>query len=114
MLKQKKYEKLEIIHANNLMNYIPKLKETFPELNEISDEDLYDRFIALKIQFYKTKEVPVNNLIRLTLPFAAILSILMLVSLPFVFILTGNWYYTNTNTTNAFILNWFRQLFNSY
>jgi len=90
------------------MDYIPKFRETFPELNRVSSEEMCDRWRSLGIDFYTEEKTDVKWWIRLTLPFAIILFILMLIGLPFVFIITGKWSYSNSEKSR--ILNWFRQL----
>lgn len=60
------------------------------------------------IDFYTEEQTPVKPLIRLTLPFAIILMILMLICSPILFIITGNWKYPLTKDNR--ILNWFRSL----
>lgn len=102
------FRKLKRVWSHNDMNYIPKFRETFPELNKVSNEEMCDRWISLGIEFYTEEETEVKWWIRLTLPFALILFILMIIGLPFVFMFTGKWSYGNGYKSR--ILNWFRQL----
>ena len=102
------YRKLKRVWSHNDMNYIPKFRETFPELNKVSSEEMCDRWISLGIDFYTEETNPVKPLLRLTLPFAVTLMLLMLIGLPFVFLITGSWYYPHTKKDR--ILNWFRSL----
>lgn len=102
------YRKLKRVWSNNHMRYIPKFRETFPELNKLSSEEMSDRWSNLDIEFYSEKLTPVKWWIRLTLPFAIILFVLMFIGLPFVFLITGNWHYPQGK--NNHILNWFRSL----
>jgi hypothetical protein len=90
------------------MNYIPKFRETFPELNKVSSEEMCDRWISLGIDFYTEEKVEVSIWMRLTLPFALTLMLLMIIALPVVFIVTGKWNYSLGG--NNRILNWFRAL----
>jgi hypothetical protein len=87
---------------------MPKFRETFPELNKVSSEEMCDRWCSLGIDFYTEEKTEVKGWIRLTLPFALILFVLMLVGLPFSFIITGKWSYGSGD--KSLILNWFRQL----
>ena len=105
------YQKLKRTWTHSYANYIPDFNNKFPELKKISREEMCDRFQSLDIDFYTQQKKPVNLLIRLTLPFAAILALLMIISLPFVFTLTGNWYYTETK--KPIIKNWFKKLFDN-
>ena len=102
------YRKLKRVWSHNDMNYIPKFKEIFPELNKISSEEMCDRWIELGIDFYTDEKTPVKPLIRLTLPFAITLMLLMFIALPFVFTITGKWSYPLGDKNK--ILNWFRSL----
>jgi hypothetical protein len=102
------YRKLKRTWSNGYANYIPRFKETFPELNKIDSEELCDRFIELDIEFYCEEETSVSPWLRLTMPFAIALIILMLLAIPFKFLITGKWGYSlgEKNT----ILNWFKAL----
>lgn len=102
------FKKLKRVWSHNDMSYIPKFRKTFPELNKLSSEEMCNRWVSLGIDFYTEESVVVNKWIRLTLPFALILMLLMLLSLPFVFILTGKWSYDTGD--NSRIINWFRAL----
>ncbi len=102
------FRKLERTWGHNDANYIPRFKETFPELKKVSSEELCNRFIAIGLDFYTDKKVEVSGLIRLTLPFALILFVLMFIGLPFAFMITGKWGYGDGK--NSRILNWFRAL----
>jgi hypothetical protein len=90
------------------MNYMPKFRETFPELNEVSSEDMCDRWIELGVDFYTDEKTPVKTWMRFTLPFAISLIILMLIGIPFCFLITGKWIYPLGEKNR--ILNWFRSL----
>ena len=90
------------------LEYIPRFRKTFPELSKLSSEDLCQRFRELDLEFYNEKQTKVKPFVRLTLPFAIVLMILMLLSLPLVFLFTGNWHYPHTKKDR--ILNWFRSL----
>lgn len=102
------YRKLKRVWSHNDMNYIPKFRETFPELKKVSNEEMCDRWISLGIDFYTDKQTPVSAWMRLTLPFAIALFVLMIIGIPFVFMLTGKWSYPLGKENK--ILNWFRSL----
>lgn len=102
------YRKLKRTWSHNDMNYIPRFRETFPELNKVSDEEMCDRWIKLGVDFYHEELRPVKTWVRLTLPFAIILIILMLICLPILFLATGGWKYPLGNKN--VVLNWFRVL----
>jgi len=102
------YRKLNKTWSHGYLNYIPQFQETFPELKKLSSEELCDRFQKLNMEFYYEKITPVKPWLRLTLPFAIILFILMFISLPINFIITGSWGYPLKEKN--YILNWFRSL----
>ena len=102
------FRKLKRVWSYNRFNYIPNFKETFPELNDVSYEEMCDRWCSLGIDFYTEEKVEVKGWIRLTLPFALILYVLMLIGLPFVFIITGKWGYGLGEKSR--VMNWFKAL----
>ncbi len=103
------YRKLKRTWSHNDLNYIPKFKELFPELKNVDNEELADRFIELGLDFYTEIKEPVKFITRLTLPIAILVMIIMLLFIPFNYIITGNWGYS-ISKTNPKLLNWFRSL----
>lgn len=103
------YRKLKRTWSHNDLNYIPRLKEVFPELSKLSSEELCDRFIDMKMDFYCEELTPVNIWTRLTLPFAVLFLFFMFLFTPINFLFTGNWGYS-LGKSNPKILNWFRSL----
>jgi len=102
------YNKLKRTWSNGYANYMPNFKKVFPELSKIDSEELCDRFQELKMDFYYEEKTPVPFWIRLTLPLAIILMILMLVFLPVHFMFTGEWSYSLGGKN--LLLNWFKSL----
>lgn len=102
------YRKLKRTWSNGYANYIPNFQKVFPELSKLDSEELCDRFQELNIEFYYEKLTPVKPLVRLTLPFAVLLIILMLIATPINFIFTGEWGYRLGKKNR--ILNWFNAL----
>lgn len=102
------YRKLKKTWSHNSLNYLPNFRKVFPELNKLTNEELCDRFIDLKLDFYYEKKTPVNIWIRLTLPFALVAILLMLLALPINFLVTGQWGYSLGKENK--ILNWFKSL----
>jgi len=102
------YRKLKRTWSNGYANYMPKFKEVFPELKNVDSEELCDRFIDLKMEFYYEEKTKVPFWMRLTLPFALLLMITMLLATPINFIFTGEWGYSLGDKN--IILNWFRAL----
>lgn len=102
------YRKLKRTWAHNDARYIPGFKETFPELNNLSSEELCERWLVLGVDFYTEKQKPVKWYIRLTLPIAMLVWLGMFITLPIHFILYGTWGYSLGK--NNYIYNWFSQL----
>ena len=102
------FRKLKRTWSHNDLNYIPKFRETFPELNKLSSEDLCDRFSELGVDFYVEHKTPVKLWVRFTVPFAVITILLMVLFSPIKFLFTGKWGYSYGD--KAFLLNWFRAL----
>jgi hypothetical protein len=102
------YRKLRRTWSNGYANYMPNFKKVFPELSNIGSEELCDRFIELNIEFYCEEQTPVNFWMRLTLPFATLTMLLMILILPITFLITGRWGYSLGEKNR--LLNWFRAL----
>jgi hypothetical protein len=102
------FRKLKRTWSHGYTNYIPNLTKVFPELSKIDSEELCNRLIELKLDFYHEEQVPVKLCMRLTLPFAILVFISMFLALPLVFLITGKWSYSLGEKN--IILNWFRAL----
>ena len=102
------YKKLKRTWSNGYANYVPNFKKVFPELKKLTSEELCDRFIELQMDFYHEEKAPTPLLIRLTMPFAVILFVVMLVGVPFNYLATGRWGYSLGKDNK--ILNWFRSV----
>lgn len=102
------YRKIKRTCNNNYLNCTPEFIRTFPELKHLDDEELANRFMELKLDFYTEEVKPIPKLIRLTLPFAVVLWLLMFIFAPLLFIITGKWGYSLGKKN--IIYNWFTQL----
>ena len=102
------YRKLKRTWSNGYANYMPRFKKVFPELSKLSSEEMADRLIELKMDFYYEEKEPVKIWVRLTLPFALLAMIIMIVGLPLTFLITGNWGYSLGEKNR--LLNWFKAL----
>lgn len=102
------YRKLKRTWSHNSIHYIPGFRKAFPELSKVDDEEMANRFADLGIDFYTEEKAPVPLMMRLTLPIALILFVLMLIWLPIQFIITGKWGYALKKENK--ILNWFKAL----
>ena len=76
------------------------LKEHLPELQNKSADDIKESLRNSRLMFFTKKAVPVPFLIRLTLPIAVIVTILMILFMPVKFIFTGVWGYKRNRITN--------------
>ena len=94
---------------NNCCWYLEReLKKAFPELKQLRSEELCDRFAEMNIDFYETVREKASPLIRLTLPFAIIVILLMIVGMPILFMIRGYWGFTLKDSSRLF--NWFKAL----
>jgi hypothetical protein len=102
------YRKLKRVSAHGYGNYIPNFKEVFPELSNISSEEISNRWDNLGIDFYTEKRQPVPILRRLTLPFGLLTLLILFISLPIAFIVKGYWGYDFGK--KSFVYNWLKSL----
>lgn len=85
------------------------LKKSIPELTEYQKQRIRDDEIVrfAPFEFYKRRKKVDNFFLRLTILFIPIVWLLLVVSLPFNFIITGRWGYDYDK------LNWFTKWMNS-
>jgi hypothetical protein len=102
------YRKLKRVWSHGYVKYIPNFKKVFPELKKLSSDELCDRFIELNLDFYSEELTPVPFYIRLTLPFAILTMFIMIIGIPIIFFITGEWNYSFSEKNR--LLNWFRSL----
>lgn len=70
-----------------------ELKNRIPELKKIDCEIIADKLRGSNLEFYKTVEMETPFFIRLTLPFAVIFFLLLLIFMPINYFITGEWGY---------------------
>lgn len=99
------FTELKRVYSQGYMNYVPKFQETFPELKNLTREELADRFNSLGIEFYTTERKPVPILIRFTMPFAFVTFVIMVFFMPLHYLITGHWHYSLKD--NSKLMNWF-------
>mgnify|MGYP001455934434 CR=1 FL=1 len=82
-----------------------ELKKRIPELKSVDVDYIESNLMGTGLEFYRIskKEVPLS--IRLTLPFAIITFIVLFVTSPIKFMITGKWGYSNEA-----LRNWFNSL----
>lgn len=99
------FTELRRVWSHGYMKYIPKFEEVFPELEGVDREEMANRFKKLGIEFYTTEKKPVPLLVRLSMPFAFITFIIMLITSPIHYFITGRWEYQLKS--NGKLMNWF-------
>ena len=99
------FTELKRVYSQGYMNYVPNFQETFPELKNLTREELADRFMSLGIEFYTAERKPVPILIRLTMPFAFVTVAIMVLFMPLHYLITGQWSYSLKD--NSKLMNWF-------
>ena len=71
----KMFTELKRVYSQGYMNYVPNFQKTFPELKNLTREELADRFKSLGVEFYTAERKPIPILIRLTMPFAFVTAV---------------------------------------
>lgn len=82
-----------------------ELRKAIPDLQRLSTEEVDYAIKGLNIEYLYREKVKANPFIRLTLPLAAVVWVLMMFFLPVNYLLVGKWGYQN-----EFLENWFRSL----
>lgn len=99
------FTELKRVYSQGYMNYVPNFQETFPELKNLTREELADRFKSLGVEFYTAERKPIPILIRLTMPFAFVTVAIMVLFKPLHYFITGHWHYRLKY--NCKLMNWF-------
>ena len=102
------FRKLKRTHTHGYGNYIPNFDKIFPELNKVSSVEMCKRWQKLGVDFYTEILTPVKPFVRITLPFAILLLLIMIIGMPILFLITGSWKYPLSDKSK--IYNWFREL----
>ena len=82
-----------------------ELKRVIPELKNVNIDSLDDHLRGSDLEFYYREKKSVPLLVRLTLPVAIVLWILLFVTMPLKFIITGKWGYNI-----VWFMNWYNAL----
>jgi hypothetical protein len=82
-----------------------QLRKTFPELKEMLIVEIEERLSELDFDFYQDEKVKASLLVRLTIPFALVLMVLLVAAMPINYMITGRWGYKW-----QWLSNWFRSL----
>ena len=102
------FKTLRRVYSYGSMNNIPNFDTIFPELKDISKEELYRRFADANIEFFVTKREPVSFLMRLTFPLALIVMLLMIIFMPINYLITGDFKYDEDKFPQLW--NWFEKI----
>jgi hypothetical protein len=70
-----------------------ELINRIPELKKINSEYIIDNMRGSNMEFYYKEEIKTSLLIRLTLPFALIIMLILLIVMPINYIISGKWGY---------------------
>jgi len=79
-----------------------ELKKVIPELKVSTSDHIEDCLRGSGLEFYRVTNKKVPVFIRLTLPFAAITFVVLFLTLPIKFMVTGKWGYDNERLRNWF------------
>jgi len=83
-------------------------KAAFPELSKLELEEVQDRLRELKLEYFARQRIATNPWVRLTLPLGLLVVLLLLISLPIKFMITGAWEYNLKK--NLPLYNWLEYL----
>jgi len=81
------------------------LRDAFPELKNLSVDDITDSLSTNDIVILQETRKPVPLLVRLTFPFGVVALLLLIITLPLKFMITGSWHYKWMGLNN-----WFKAL----
>ena len=79
------------------------IKDAIPELKKVDVDHICDHLRGTDMEFYYSEKKKTPFYIRLTMPFAIIAAVLMLLFMPVKYIITGTWGYQW-----QWLINWFR------
>jgi len=99
---------IENVTSFGSMNYIPDFDKIFPELKDLSREELYRRFSQSNIKFFMVHNKKVPSLLRLTMPLAIILILIMFIMMPINYFVTGSFRYDTDKYIKVW--NWFEAI----
>lgn len=102
------FQKIKRVYSRGDLNYLPKFRENFPELNMVDREDLAERFMDMGVDFYTEEETKVPFIVRLTMPFAFLTMLLMFIFIPINYLIKGRWGYSLGKTNKLY--NWFKSV----
>ena len=102
------FNKLENVTSFGSMNYIPDFDKIFPELKDLSRDELYRRFSQSNVMFFMVHKKKVSALLRLTMPLAIILILIMFIMMPINYFVTGSFRYNTDRYIKLW--NWFEAI----
>lgn len=102
------FNKLENVTSFGSMNYIPDFDKIFPELKDLSRDELYRRFSQSNVRFFMVHKKKVPALLRLTMPLAIILILIMIIMMPINYFVTGSFRYNTDRYIKLW--NWFEAI----
>ena len=82
-----------------------ELKKRIPELKGLNADTITDNLRGSNLEFFYKEKVETNVLIRLTLPFALIIGLILFIFSPINYMITGHWGYKT-----KWLTNWFKAL----
>lgn len=100
------YAKYKKIYIKEDYDFYESFKKKFPELEKVSSEELQNRFYELGVYLYQKERIYTSFWLRLTMPFAFILMVLMYILSPINYFITGSFYYDLKE--DNILLKWFR------
>jgi hypothetical protein len=93
------------VKTENYYSTAFELKNKIPELSKIDVEVLESHLRRSGLQMVRKKSVKTPFWVRFTLPLAFTVLLILLITLPIKYMVTGSWYYKNEK-----LMNWFRSV----
>lgn len=82
-----------------------QLRQAFPELKKMLIVEIEERLSELDFDFYQDEKLKTSLLVRLTIPFALVVMVVLIAVMPINYMITGRWGYKW-----EWLSNWFRSL----
>lgn len=93
------------LKRENYYNTASELQKRIPELKKVDVEIITSHLRGSNLDFYKQEKKPIKLGIRLTLPFALIVMLILIILTPINYLITGRWSYRM-----LWLLNWLKAL----
>lgn len=106
----KTFRKIYPVSLHGYFSLTSRFKKEFPELKHLDDEEFSRRFRNMKIDYYQEEKGKVSFWTRLTIIPGILVILIILISLPFNFIASGDWGYDIKKGFMLKVYNWLKSI----